>query len=361
MAAAAASRTSKPAELTQRRSLGRTGLELPAIIFGTSCLGNLYEVVPDAQKLAIVQEIIRHSPTPVVLDSAGKYGAGLALEVIGESLRTLGVPVSQVVISNKLGWYRVPLRGPEPTFERGVWAGIAHDAESQISYDGILKCYEQGNALLGAGYPAQLVSVHDPDEYLATAKTPAERTQRFADVLGAYRALFELKRAGKVTAVGIGSKDWRVIREIADEVPLDWVMFACSLTVYSHPPELLAFIAELHARGVGMINSAVFNAGFLTGGAWFDYRKPDPVKDAGLFQWRDKFLATCRQFAVNPADVCVQFGLALPGVVSVALNTGKPERIAENVASASNPIPTELWRELKDSGLVNKNYPIGNS
>ena len=151
MAAAAASRTSKPAELTQRRSLGRTGLELPAIIFGTSCLGNLYEVVPDAQKLAIVQEIIRHSPTPVVLDSAGKYGAGLALEVIGESLRTLGVPVSQVVISNKLGWYRVPLRGPEPTFERGVWAGIAHDAESQISYDGILKCYEQGNALLGAG------------------------------------------------------------------------------------------------------------------------------------------------------------------------------------------------------------------
>jgi D-threo-aldose 1-dehydrogenase len=253
------------------------------------------------------------------------------------------------------------LRGPEPTFERGVWAGIAHDAESQISYEGILKCYEQGNELLGAGYPAQLVSVHDPDEYLAAAKTPAERTQRFADVLGAYRALFELKRAGKVTAVGIGSKDWRVIREIAEHVPLDWVMFACSLTVYSHPPELLVFIAELHARGVGMINSAVFHAGFLTGGAWFDYRKPDPVKDAALFQWRDRFLATCRKFAAKPADVCVQFGLALPGVVSVALNTGKPERIAENVASASNPIPAELWCALKDLGLVDQNYPIGNS
>src|ERR1043165_3139000 len=211
------------------RPLGKTGLTVPPVIFGTSCLGNLYEVVADETKTAIVSEIIRRSPSPFVLDSAGKYGAGLALEVVGNSLRKLGVPASQVIISNKLGWYRVPLRGPEPTFERGVWAGIQHDAESRISYDGILKCYEQGNALLGGNCTAQLVSVHDPDEFLAAAKSPAERRRRFDDVLGAYRALFELKRGGQVTAVGIGSKDWRVIREIAQRVPLDLVMFACSL------------------------------------------------------------------------------------------------------------------------------------
>ena len=117
------------------RPLGKTGLAVPPVVFGTSCLGNLYEVVPDETKLAIVSEIFRHCPAPVMLDSAGKYGAGLALEVIGDSLRKLGIPKSQVVISNKLGWYRVPLRGPEPTFERGVWAGIGHDAESRISYE----------------------------------------------------------------------------------------------------------------------------------------------------------------------------------------------------------------------------------
>jgi len=341
------------------RSLGQTGLAVPPVIFGTSCLGNLYEVVSDETKLAIVREIIQHSPALAVFDSAGKYGAGLALEVIGDSLRKLGVAQSQVFISNKLGWYRVPLRGSEPTFERGVWAGISHDAESRISYEGILQCYEQGCALLGAGYTSQMVSVHDPDEYLAAAKNPEEHQQRFANVLGAYRALFELKHKGLVRAVGIGSKDWRVIREISEQVALDWVMFACSLTVYSHPPELLGFIAHLHSRGVGMINSAVFNAGFLTGGAWFDYRKPDPIKEAPLFAWRDKFLATCQKFGVKPADVCVQFGLALPGVVSVALNTGKPERIKDNVASATNEIPAALWRTLKDDGLVAKDYPIG--
>lgn len=341
------------------RPLGRTGLTVPTVIFGTSCLGNLYEVVADETKLAIVREITRHSPAPAVFDSAGKYGAGLALEVIGDSLRQLGLAPSQVLISNKLGWYRVPLRGATPTFERGVWAGINHDAESRISYEGILQCYEQGSALLGAGHAAQLVSVHDPDEYLATAKTPDERKHRFADVLGAYRALFELKARGAVKAVGIGSKDWRVIREISEQVALDWVMFACSLTVYSHPPELLNFIARLHAQGVGMVNSAVFHAGFLTGGAWFDYRKPDPVAEAPLFAWRDKFLAICRKFGAKPADVCVQFGLALPGVVSVALNTGKPERIKENVASTTNEIPETLWQVLKDDGLVARDYPIG--
>lgn len=336
--------------------LGRTGLALPRVVFGTSCLGNLYTALPEETKLAIVREILRHSPAPVVLDSAGKYGAGLALEVIGRTLRQCGPQPVPPVISNKLGWYRVPLRGPEPTFEPGVWAGIAHDAESRISYEGILQCHEQGNALLGPGCAAGLVSVHDPDEYLAAAGSPAERARRFAEVLGAYRALFELKRSGAVRAVGIGAKDWRVIREIAEHVDLDWVMLACSLTVYSHPPELLDFIARLHARGVGLINSAVFHAGFLTGGDWFDYRRPDPAADRPLFIWRERFLAVCARFGAPPADVCVQFGLAVPGVVAVALNTGKPERIKDNIASAANPLPPELWTALKDAGLLRRDF-----
>jgi D-threo-aldose 1-dehydrogenase len=341
------------------RLLGKTGLQVHPIIFGTSCLGNLYQAVSDETKLALVSEMIHASPAPVVLDSAGKYGAGLALEVVGKCLRQLATPPANVVISNKLGWYRVPLRSSEPTFERGVWAGVRHDAEFLISYEGILQCWEQGCELLGGGYSPQLVSVHDPDEYLMVARSAVERAKRFEDVLGAYRALFQLKAKGAVKAVGVGSKDWRIIREISESVPLDWVMFACSLTVYSHPPELLAFIARLHARGTGMINSAVFHAGFLTGGEWFDYRKPDPVKEATLFAWRDRFLAVCKDFEVNPVDVCVQFGLALPGVCSVALNTGKPSRIQENVASATNKIPAAFWRALKDRSLIAKDFPIG--
>jgi len=340
--------------------LGRTGLHVPPILFGTSCLGNLYQAVPYADKLASVREMVRHVPAPLVLDSAGKYGAGLALETIGACLRELGVPPEAVLISNKLGWQRVPLTTPEPTFEPGAWVGIAHDARQAIGGDGIRACFEQGNALLGAPYRAHLVSIHDPDEYLAAAADTADRRRRWRDLRSAYRALFELKAAGLVQAIGVGSKDWRVIRELAEEVPLDWVMLACSLTVYTHPPELVAFIARLHQRGVGMVNSAVFNAGFLIGGKYFDYRLPDPASaaDRPLFAWRERFLARCREWQVDPATACVQFGLLLPGVVAVALNTSKPARIADNVASVTATVPLAFWRALQADGLLAETFPL---
>jgi len=51
-----------------------------------------------------------------------------------------------------------------------VWFGINHDAIQKISYTGILECWEQGSHLLGSKYKADLLSVHDPDEYLSSAK-----------------------------------------------------------------------------------------------------------------------------------------------------------------------------------------------
>ena len=346
------------APLAARQPLGRTGLALPPLVFGTSCLGNLYQALPWETKLATVREFFRHVAPPVVLDSAGKYGAGLALEVIGRCLRELHIPAEQVLISNKLAWQRVPLRGPQPTFEPGVWAELDHDAVQTIGYEGILSCWQQGLELLGGVRPA-FVSVHDPDEYLAAATDPRDRERRRQDILDAYRALGELKARGEVQAVGVGAKSWTVIRELAEGTELDWVMFACSLTVMTHPPELLTFMERLHRRGIGMINSAVFHAGFLTGGSFFDYRRVDPAvpAEAPLFAWRAAFLALCARFGVSPAAVCVRFGMAVPGVVATALNTSRPERIADNVAAVTAEIPAALWTALKDAGLVARGFP----
>lgn len=346
------------AALAVKNPLGRTGLRVPPVVFGTSCLGNLYEALPWATKLGIMRGFFAHVEAPVMLDTAGKYGAGLALEVIGRGLRELGIDPAAVIISNKLGWKRVPLRTPEPTFEPGVWADLANDAVQCIGYEGILECYEQGRELLGEGYATQVVSVHDPDEYLAGAASETERRRRWQDILDAYRALFELKAAGRVRAVGVGSKDWRVIRELAGEVDLDWVMFACSLTVYSHPAELLAFMDELNGRGVGIINSAVFHAGFLVGGRFFDYRRPDPRQERELFVWRDGFLGLCAKHGVSPAEVCVRFGMSVPGVVATALNTSKPERVADNVAAVQAHIPPEFWADLLYAELIQPYFPF---
>ena len=158
---------------------------LPKVLFGTSALGNLFAEPTHEEKKAVVEQILKCSPGAPLFDSAGKYGAGLALEELGKCLEELGVPADLPLISNKLGWKRVPLTTPEPTFEPGAWVNLKHDAVQAISYDGILECYAQGNELLGK-YEAKIVSVHDPDEYLAGAKDEAELHQRRADVLGAY-------------------------------------------------------------------------------------------------------------------------------------------------------------------------------
>jgi len=330
-------------------------ISLPRVIFGTSGLGNLYVALPEEIKCAIVAESVRCSPKPVVFDSAGKYGAGLALESLGKSLAQLKVHPLGVLISNKLGWLRTELTTAEPTFERGIWRDLKHDAVQKISYEGILECYEQGNELLG-DYRAELVSVHDPDEYLAAAKDGPEKAQRYRDIMAAYCALSELKRDGKVKGIGVGSKDWRVIKKITHDVKLDWVMIANSMTIHSHPRELVEFMQELEKQGTLIINSAVFNGGFLTGSDYYNYRLTDPVKDKALYHWREAFYQLCTVYGIKPADACVAFGLNAPGVKSIALNTTNAGRVAQNVALASLNIPAGFWKRMKECGLIEEAY-----
>jgi D-threo-aldose 1-dehydrogenase len=341
------------------RTIGNTGIKLPPVIFGTSALGNLYHSLDDETKTSIVAECFRHVPAPVVFDSAGKYGAGMALEKLGEILNDLGHSPSDVIISNKLGWLRTPLITPEPTFEHGVWMEINNDARQNISYEGIIECWEQGNELLGGRFKPQMVSVHDPDEYLAAAHSDEDCRNRLNNIIEAYQALSELKHKGEVRAVGVGAKNWRTIQIITGEISLDWVMFANSMTIYRHPAELLEFMDTLHSQGISMINSAVFHGGFLTGGSFFDYVpvKPDAAGDKAKYKWREDFFAICKRHDVHPADACVRFAMTPPGVVSISLNTSNPSHVVKNVKSVESMIPESFWKEMLRSGLIDRNYP----
>lgn len=333
-------------------------IKLPPVVFGTSGLGNLFTATPEEVKTRVVQACLSFSEAPVIFDCAGKYGAGLALEVLGRALRRLNVDPQEVIISNKLGWVRSPLLGDEPTFEPGVWKDLRYDAVQKIGYDGILECFEQGNQLLG-GYTPQMVSVHDPDEYLAGGAQKGLDWRRYQDILDAYDALFDLKREGRVSAVGIGAKDWRVIKQIVGDVSLDWVMFANSMTLKNHPAELMAFIRKLADQGITVINSAVFHSGFLVGSDYFDYRKQqrsDPGS-APLYRWREEFFAVCDEFHVTPAAACVQFALMVPGVSSIALHCSEAGRVKENLDLAARPLPEEFWRALHRRQLIDVDIP----
>ena len=341
-----------------RKPFGKTGLSVPPIIYGTSYLGNLYKALPYEDKLGLMKKWFECTEKPVVIDSAGKYGAGLALEIIGRGLNDLGIAPDDIIISNKLGWYRVPLETPEPTFEPGAWVDLENDAIQTFSYEGIINCFKQGNELLGGTYRSEVVSIHDPDEYLLAASDEDDRKHRMDELLESYRALFDLKKQGEIKAVGIGSKDWKTIQELYEHVPFDWIMMANSFTIFHHPDELISFIDLLYEDGVGIINSAVFHGGFLTGGNLFDYQdiKPDSEKGKIIYPWRERFNETCREHGVNPGDACMQFGISHPAIVSMALNTSKPEKMNRNVEILQRKIPGNFWQDMRNRGLINPEY-----
>ena len=308
-----------------------------------------------------MRECLESINGPVVFDSAGKYGAGLALEELGRLLSSLNADPERVIISNKLGWLRTELKTAVPSFEKGVWMDIHNDAKQAISADGIISCLEQGNQLLGGKYRPRMLSVHDPDEYLAIAgNDPELRLKLYNDILDAYKALFEIKGTGRSVTVGVGAKDWKVIREISEDVDLDWAMFANSLTLYSHPAELVSFMTKLQSNGVTIINSAVFNAGFLTGGDYFNYRRVDPGNPEfrKIFSWRDSFFRICDQYSIRPSHACIRFGLGHPAVASVALNTSNPEHVRRNAGEVQNEVPAEFFNAMKRKGLIDKEYPF---
>ena len=344
----------------KKNELAGTFLKLPPVVFGTSALGNLYVALTEKDKLDIIRECFNHVKKPVVFDCAGKYGAGLALNMLGICLQRLGIKPDDIIISNKLGWYRTPLTASEPTFEKNVWKNLDHDAIQMISYEGILKCWEQGNELLGGKYEPQMVSVHDPDEYLNQAQNDNERKKLFQDIRDAYHALSDLKKQGKVRAIGIGAKDWRVIERLSEYIDFDWVMFANSLTLYRHPAELCEFMSDLYKHGTTIINSAVFNAGFLTGGNYFDYRLVDrnEAEYIPLFAWRESFFSLCEEYSVTPSHVCIQFGMSHPAVSALALNTSNPEHVKKNVEYVSNSVPGDLFNAMKKKGLIDIDYPF---
>lgn len=334
-----------------------SSINLPKVIFGTSGLGNLYVTLDESTKCDIIRKYRNATTGPLVFDSAGKYGAGLALQSLGRCLRECGIPPEDVIISNKLAWVRTPLKAPEPTFEPGVWKNLTFDAVQDISYHGIIRCFEQGNELLG-GYIPQLVSVHDPDELMASAKDEDTAKRLYNNILDAYRALADLKTQGKVSAIGVGAKDWRIIQRITADVPLDWVMIANSMTIHDHPTELVSFMEGLKAQNIPIINSAIFNAGFLTGGDHYNYKliNPEHKENKALFEWRNSFFNLCSAYNIKPAEACAQFALSAPGVVSIALNTTSAKRVAENLELAEVQVPGGFWKDMKSNGLIRQDY-----
>lgn len=65
----------------------------------------------------------------------------------------------------------------------------------------------------------------------------------------------------------------------------------------------------------------------------------------------------CDRYKVPLPAAAIQFPLGHPAVSSIIPGAVKPSEVKQNIEMMSIEIPSALWKELKNSGLLNPDAP----
>jgi D-threo-aldose 1-dehydrogenase len=337
-----------PDALPQRR-LGRTGIDVTVVGFGGAPLGDLYAPLDDAAAIATV--VAACDAGIRLFDTAPLYGRGLSEHRIGTALRRR--PRASFVLSTKVG----RLYSPAPrgvVNAEGYVGGLPFDGHFDYSYDGAMRSLEQSLLRLGSD-SVDVALIHDVDRWTHGDAGVEARIREAQD--GACRALADLRAQGVIKAFGIGVNDAAVCARFVRETDIDCVLLAGRYSLLEQPAqdEFLPLAAE---RGVGVLLGGVFNSGILATGvgadAHYNYRiAPPDIQDrvAGI----DRI---CAAHGVRLAHAALAFALGHPAVTAVVLGAVAPVEVARNVAAASTPVPSALWRDLAAAGLLRADVPL---
>jgi D-threo-aldose 1-dehydrogenase len=336
----------------ERRTLGRSSLQVSVLGMGGAPLGNNGMDVPDMQADATMTAAWDAGVR--FFDTSPWYGRGLSELRVGRGLYRR--PRTDFILSTKVG--RI-LRAPaDPaTFERSErkWPlGLGFDHYHDYTYGGIIRSYEDSLLRLGMNRVDVLI-IHDLD----LANFGAEGLVRaHFNQLGAsgWRALAELKAAGLIGAIGAGVNRIGTIPAFIDIVPVDYFLVATPYSL-AEQPALDAELPLCERHGIGIVIGTVFASGILaTGvvpGARYNYRDPTEAEIARV----RGIECVCRSFRVPIAAAALQFPLHHPLVASVIPGAFAPDQVRENARLVGTDIPSDFWTALKRQGLLRDDAP----
>jgi D-threo-aldose 1-dehydrogenase len=326
---------------TQQRPLGRRDLALSALSLGGAQLGNLYREVSDADALATVERAwqlgVRY------FDTAPHYGLGLSERRLGAALRSCSRDT--YVLSSKVGRLLEPAERVEGLDDEGFVVPATHRRVFDFSREGILRSLSGSLERLGADR-LDIVYLHDPDDHMAEAMTTG------------YPTLAELRGEGLVQAIGAGMNDAALLATLVRETDLDVVMIAGRYTLLEQRG-LDDLMPLCEARGVGVVVAGAFNSGVLA--------RPSPGPDAKhdyadasqeLIERARAIATVCERYGTTLPAAALAFAGAHPAVVSVCIGARSARQIERNVALSNEPIPPDVWTELKATGLLREDAPV---
>ena len=327
------------------RTLGRTGIELTTLGFGSTSLGNMYRAQTEDGAMAAVEAAYRGGIR--YFDTAPLYGFGLAEHRMGAALRRLD---HEIVLSTKVGWRLFP---------RGASDGPGSAADSlferpapfkpriDYSYDGVMRSFEDSLQRLGTDR-VDILLLHDCDR---RNHGDAYR-ERFQEAMaGAYRALVSLREQGVVRAIGAGLNEWEACQDFAEAGDFDCFLLAGRYTLLDQG-SLDSFLPLCERRGIGIILGGPYNSGILaTGavdGAFYDYAPASPA----ILQRTREIEVACRRHGVPLRAAALQFPLSHPSVATVIPGARDAAEVDENLRLMAHPVPSVLWLELRQAGLI---------
>jgi D-threo-aldose 1-dehydrogenase len=335
--------------VTDRRTLGNSGLEVPAIGFGGAPLGNLFQEFSDSQARDTVRAA--YDAGMRLFDTAPLYGFGLSEHRIGEALRWL--PRDSYVLSTKVG--RLLRPKPAEQLDGGLFKKILpFEGVYDYSYDGVMRSVEDSLQRLGTDR-VEILLIHDVDVW--THGSEAARLERFGEVMsGGYRAMLRLREERVVRAIGAGINEVQACEEFARAGDFDCFLLAGRYTLLEQGAldTLLPYCAE---KNISLLIGGPYNTGILaTGaveGAYYNYA-PAPAE---VMERVRRIEAVCARHHVQLASAALQFPLGHPNVATLIPGARSPEEIAENRRIFEVDIPASFWAELKAEGLLRADAP----
>src|ERR1700720_2135394 len=342
-------RSKRMAPLARRR-LGPTQVEVTQLGFGGAGLGDLFEVIPEAQAVATLQAAwdagIRY------YDTAPWYGLTQSEHRFGRALYRQ--PRRDFVLSTKVGRTMHAVHHAE-TYDRGFWSGgLPFQVRSDYSYDGVMRSFE--DSLQRLGLPRiDLLLIHDLDiQYHQTCK----RVEALLTELhnGGARALAELKAVGRIGGFGAGINELGMIPRFLDLIDVDFFLVALPYTLLDQQV-LDSEFPRCAEKGIGFVIGAGVASGILaTGavqGARYAYLPATPEMLAKVA----RIGAVCARHGVPLAAAALQFPLGHPSVASVIPGGLSPENGRQKVGAFRHVIPSALWTELKHEGMLRADAP----
>ncbi|HEX8165012.1 MAG TPA: aldo/keto reductase [Beijerinckiaceae bacterium] len=321
------------------RTLGGSGLKIPALILGTATFGGGSEFLrkwgaSDVKEATELVAIALEAGC-TMFDTADGYSAGLSEEILGQAIKGRR---GEVLIATKTG---MPM-GPGPN-DKGT------------SREKIIRSCEASLRRLGADH-IDLYQLHAFD-----ALTPIEEM---------LSALDSLTRAGKIHYCGVSNySGWHLMKMLALADRHGWPRPVTHQVYYS----LVArdFEWELMPLGldqnVGTLVWSPLSGAKLSGKIGRDRRPPEdsrlstdaswPVPEARLFAVTDALEALSAETGRSVPQVALAWLLTRPTVSGIVFGARNAAQLRDNLAAASLKLTPEQVQRLDAASDERPPYP----